>query len=287
MFPSYQNFNKNTNPIELIERDVSKTPSCYHHSNQDKKIESSRMTGRSFYNPLSKISKAAARRRKSSGSSGDKGNFDRTNDRKISIDHTVLTGDDSRHNPSSRSFDADGSVEIFPRQFSKEYPADEHGADSRMKASLSEPSFLAHHPIPDSMYQYQEHSPSALSPNLCNSVRSLPSSPGAAGHQNAPQPPATPKSNDPALQARIEAIRIQQQLLGDNHPDVIFALSSLAKLHQKRGNYAEAASILRESQMRRMQAQSGPKRTAPSAMHRDNPQEEQCIPVEISFAHFG
>lgn len=92
-------------------------------------------------------------------------------------------------------------------------------------------------------------------------------------------------NSDPALQARMEALRIQQRLLGDNHLDVIFALSSLAKLHQKRGDYQEASSILRESQ--RLQMRSYLDR--PSKMNQDQSNYPsgspmRCVPTEISFS---
>ena len=92
-----------------------------------------------------------------------------------------------------------------------------------------------------------------------------------------------PNNTDPALQARIEAIRIQQQLLGDNHPDVIFALSNLARLHQRRGNHAEAADILKESQMRSAMANQ----FSPSTARPSFPQEQGNVPGEISFTYFN
>jgi hypothetical protein len=59
---------------------------------------------------------------------------------------------------------------------------------------------------------------------------------------------------DPAIQGRIEAIEIQQRLLGENHSDVIFALSSLAKMMQRKGDFQGALAIMRESQFRSMRA---------------------------------
>jgi len=81
---------------------------------------------------------------------------------------------------------------------------------------------------------------------------------------------------DPALEARLDAIKIQEQLLGENHPDVIFALSSLAKLYQKRGYHVDAASLLKESKMRSSRSHSAPQLY---------PQEKANVPTEIEFSH--
>jgi hypothetical protein len=91
---------------------------------------------------------------------------------------------------------------------------------------------------------------------------------------------------DPTLQARIEAVEIQQRMLGEHHPDVIFALSSLAKLCQKRGDFEGALSIMRESQVRTMKAQTLAyeqqlNRIRQQEMGRDG----VLVPSEISFAY--
>lgn len=242
------------------------------------------MKGRSFSNPLLMIRPfSTSRRHKNISGCEEEKAAGRGQDRKISIDQTVLSGDDSQLialQDFSRSFDVDsGSVEISPPNFAHNtYNGGEENEDNAFSAkpSISEPPFFRHHhdsvlcdcSSPMSMAQGQE-----LRYSTGSYPVSLPLN---------PQQPASPKSNDPALRARMEAIRIQQQLLGDNHPDVIFALSSLAKLHQKRGNHAEAASILRESQMRSVLAKSTPQ---PSS--RKSPQEEQStgVPTQISFSH--
>lgn len=156
-----------------------------------------------------------ARRRKSGASGSDKASSqDDVQKRKVSVDHTVLLGDDSRHTPSqdfSRSFDVD-----------------------------------------------------------------------------SPPPSAFNRSSDPTLQARIDAIRIQQKLLGENHPDVIFSLSSLAKLQQKRGNHTEAAAILRESQTRTRLAQSTPQSSFGGYCVQSPPKVEHSdVPTEITVSHQG
>lgn len=83
---------------------------------------------------------------------------------------------------------------------------------------------------------------------------------------------------DPTLQARIEAVKIQEQLLGFAHPDVIFALAGIAKLYEKRGDHAQAANIMKESQMRSIMAKSAPQ----GNLNRSSPEVED-VPIEITF----
>eukprot|EP00571_Detonula_confervacea_P005150 CAMPEP_0172326838 /NCGR_PEP_ID=MMETSP1058-20130122/57720_1 /TAXON_ID=83371 /ORGANISM="Detonula confervacea, Strain CCMP 353" /LENGTH=246 /DNA_ID=CAMNT_0013043725 /DNA_START=137 /DNA_END=877 /DNA_ORIENTATION=+ len=246
------------------------------------------MVRRSLSNPLLSIRPfTAAWRRKNSAFEKAGGK----QDRKTSIDQTILSGDESRLNASpdfSPSFDIDsGTVEVFPPNFSHGFVAEEHCDDTApsMKPSLSDPSFLSHHPdaglcpCQDCSPYYSMAQDEQLRYSTCFYPFGAPLMPPLE-----PQRPTSPSSNNPALQARIEAVRIQQQLLGENHPDVIFALSSLAKLHQKRGNHVEAASILKESQMRSMLANSTPQHSASS---RQKPQEETTVPTEISFSHLS
>lgn len=214
--------------------------------------------------------------------------------RKVSIDQTVLSGmiegDDGRLYASqdfSTSFDAgDGPVNVvppnnfnFPSSGSYGYATEEFGSlcgALYMKPSLSEPSFLHHHPdnngpvVSQSQPVYGSHSPGGRVPT-----------PPTTTLSPQPQHPSSPKPNDPALQARTEAIRIQQKLLGDNHPDVMFALSSLARLHKKRGNHAEAASIVKELQTLSMMAKKSALHNA--MMSRQNPQDDPSVPTEIRF----
>jgi len=91
-------------------------------------------------------------------------------------------------------------------------------------------------------------------------------------------PPNEKVTVDPALQARIEAIKIQEQLLGLAHPDVIFALAGIAKLYEKRGDHAQAANIMKEIQMRSIMAKSAPQGNLNRSSH-----EVEDVPVEISF----
>jgi len=260
---------------------------------------------RSFSNPLLMIRPfcAGGRKRSSSKDKGvatekEKGNVQ--TDRKFSIDHTVLSsGDDSRQNASqdfSTSFDADASsvVKVFPPTFAQGLAAVEdvhNDADfdeKYMKASKSLPSFLTHHPDESGIFPCEDCSLALTQQQLSSSVGSYPPRYGrvraaAAAPPTNLQYSASPKSrDDPALRARTEAIGIQQQLLGENHPDVIFALSSLAKLYQRHGNHAEAATILSEAQMRSSMAKSAPHLSSKS---RQNLQQDPNVPNEICFPH--
>lgn len=285
---------QNINPIEDGE-----TSKC----NSLAIIKSISMVRRSFSNPLLMIRpfSTSARRRKNSPCEPDEKSSSRQQDRKESIDQTVVSGDESRLlNSLQNSRSVDGSVDILHPNFSHGFVAEEDGAAATMKASRSDPSFLTHY-HPDDICPCRDCSLSSAVPPqdlqlryLANYYPALAPLPLSAARHDCPNPqqpsspnpqqPSSLKSNDPALQARTEAIIIQQEILGENHPDVIFALSSLAKLHQRRGNYIEAASILRESQMRSMQAKSTPHFFTKS---RQNPQEEPSVPLEISFSHLS
>lgn len=60
---------------------------------------------------------------------------------------------------------------------------------------------------------------------------------------------------DIALANRVAALKAQQRMLGENHPDVLFSLQNLAALHYRRGHYEEAQQVLEEQQARSEQAQ--------------------------------
>mmetsp|Transcript_24364 Transcript_24364/g.51033 ORF Transcript_24364/g.51033 Transcript_24364/m.51033 type:complete len:300 (+) Transcript_24364:121-1020(+) len=291
-------------PTAIINQNPSTgkaTKQCFGHH----KIKSNNiMVRRSFSNPLFMMRSFSAGRNQK-GNSGKQ-------DRKVSIDQTVLSGDDSpalsASQDFSRSSDAidSGIVEVFPPNFAQGYAVplpeqQEHsndGSDSsnNIKESRSDPSFLTHpSDIDGSLHSSISHDGSLIHQGIRYSPHSYPRSrygytPQRTSGMVAPPSPPQQRArsvsssktgkDDPALQARTEAIRIQQQLLGENHPDVIFALSSLAKLHQRRGNSAEAASILKESKMRSKLAKSAPSKIF-GARSRQNPQE---IPSEIFFS---
>lgn len=107
--------------------------------------------------------------------------------------------------------------------------------------------------------------------------------------QEFAHPPSNSFERDPTLQARIEAVEIQQRLLGEHHPDVIFALSSLAKLCQKRGDFEGALSIMRESQVRSMQAKTLAYEQQVSRIQQQQEiaRDGVLVPTEISFNSFG
>ena len=90
------------------------------------------------------------------------------------------------------------------------------------------------------------------------------------------------------IQARIETLEIQQRLLGENHPDVIFSLSSLAKLCQKRGDYEGALSIMRETQVRSMKAKAlayEQQLNKNQQLEVQNGRDEALVPSNISFSN--
>jgi Tetratricopeptide repeat len=53
-----------------------------------------------------------------------------------------------------------------------------------------------------------------------------------------------------ALSNRLAALHAQQRIFGESHPDVIFALRSLAALYCRHGEYSEAQKIYIESYRR-------------------------------------
>jgi hypothetical protein len=220
--------------------------------------------------------------------SGADGGGDEDHKRKVSVDCTVFPGDDSRHTPShdfSRSFDGDEF--LLPNYYSPEFTSEEYFAGSTaltMMPSHSDHPIFHHRDTHPDLYPCLESSRS-ITPQgheLQQTIHPhsrIRGAPLQSPSQNLSHPrPASDRSRDPTLQARIDAIRIQQKLLGENHSDVIFALSSLAKQLQKRGNYTEAAAILRESKMRTTLAQSTPHFFPQEVDHPD-------VPAEISFSH--
>lgn len=50
---------------------------------------------------------------------------------------------------------------------------------------------------------------------------------------------------------RVLALNAQEELLGYDHPDVLFALQKLAGVHYRRGEYDHANRILEERESRR------------------------------------
>lgn len=224
--------------------------------------------------------------------------------RKISVDHTVLSSSTASHD-FSRGVDCYETV-LSPSNFATNNVHATEGAyggaaaheTGAVRLSSSEPSLqhinpqtTGHCSCPDCCApsnrrmtrqdQPLRYSGSSLMPSHNNQHWT-----SAPMHFQQPTSSPKPNNTDPALQARIEAIRIQQQLLGDNHPDVIFALTNLYKLHQRMGNHAEAADILKESQMRSALAKSAPQ-FSPSTTRPSFPQEQSDVPGEISFTYLN
>jgi hypothetical protein len=205
--------------------------------------------------------------------------------RKVSVDNTVLLADDSRHMPSedfSRSFDGQ---EFLHPNFGQECIADEFTSNASLTTTPSYPyhSSIVHIHDTDTVLHPCIVSSRSITPGDHELQQTMCPCQGTGGvplqspssHWD-PQP-AFYRSSNPNLQARIDAIRIQQKMLGENHPDVIFALSSLAKLQLKRGNHVEAAAIARESQLRTSLAQS----YGYSCVQDPQESQQSDIPTEI------
>jgi hypothetical protein len=212
--------------------------------------------------------------------------------RKVSVDQTVSLADDSRHNAPSQVFSRSSDfVEFLNPDYTRRCIADEYiagGASMITTPSHSHPSIFHVHETNAGLQQCIEPSRSITPEDheKIHTMRPYPEMGGAPLQSLYPHwvpQPALFKSTNPALQARIDAIRIQQKLLGQNHPDVIFALSSLAKLQLKRGNRIEGAAIMRESQLRSTLAQSCGYYGAQD--HQESHQSD--IPTEIIFAPQG
>jgi hypothetical protein len=95
--------------------------------------------------------------------------------------------------------------------------------------------------------------------SLGNPSRSSPAAAIVAIEEEGTLPP---RSNVPAyksgvaLSNRFAALQLQQQLLGEHHPDVLFSLQNLATLHYRRGDKVQAQRLLEDYQGRRERALS-------------------------------
>ena len=221
--------------------------------------------------------------------------------RKISMDQTTILSSNSSLHEFSRTCNVtnDSCGEDLPNNFAANASwiatATATAIPTQIQEhhkSYSEPSFTSYDmnnfnnvPLPRS-YDQQEQLPlhhhiavgMPISPQQWYVPRSTSQRPqvSAIPPRSPPQSSFKPNTTDPALEARLEAIKIQEQLLGENHPDVVFALSSLAKLYQKRGYHVDAASLLKESKMRSSRSHSAPQLY---------PQEKSNVPTEIAFSH--
>jgi hypothetical protein len=231
--------------------------------------------------------------------------------RKISIDQTILSSNSSLHE-FSRSCDIIDGLPTDGEDLSNNFAAnatasgiatataiptqikEQHNMNmtTGISLSVSEPSFPSYDmnnynvvPLPRS-YEQQEQLPlhqhiavgMPISPQQWYMPCSTSQRPQVSDvPPRSPQQSTSKPHRDPALEARLDAIKIQEQLLGENHPDVIFALSSLAKLYQKRGYHVDAASLLKESKTRSRS------HSAPQLY----PQENSNVPTEITFSHLS
>ena len=250
------------------------------------------MVRRSFSNPFLRV--FTRRRSKNEGDEHD-------NRRKESLDQTVLSGDDSRFNRSMTS--ADGGVGISTGNTNDMSIATNKPPSTLRRGSNSDPMIkspsLAAEPCQcieciesrDLLFQNasqalatdQEVEASSRYQPAQRHFLTAPSPMNTVHNQDFfVHPPSNNFGRDPTIQARIEAVEIQQRLLGESHPDVIFSLSSLAKLCQRRGDFELALSIMRESQVRSMKAKTSMYKQQGS----NTGQQEYgaIVPSEISFS---
>lgn len=225
-------------------------------------------------------------------------------DRKVSIDHTVSTRDDSQHINDMDdmyrrpSFDLD-FVDQPERSRTDALIGDGHpngGYSETMTHSLSDPALYAHHHNPVGHYSYVDYYapvPPQHQQRLTQSFQGVGRDATPLQMQPSPPPVGLPPNYysyrqrapqddqvhvDRTLQARIEALQIQEQLLGLSHPDVIFAFAGIAKLYEKRGDHAQAAKIMKEIQMRSIMAKKAPQVNPNRSSH-----DVEDLPIEISF----
>lgn len=245
------------------------------------------MVRRSFSNPLLRFTKD---RRKNENSGGNDDDVNKMNhakeNRKVSIDHTVLSSEDSHQMMSSDVSPSSFEVDEVGHQLSRALP-------NNNRELIDAPNgYNVHYRVRP--HSYSDQSYPAVSLCTCidccaqerhqNLSSRYPLAQGG-GYGYVPisskQPTHThPPPIDPALQARIEAVKIQEQSLGISHPDVLFALSGIAKLYEKRGDHAQAANILKDCQLRSIMAKSAPQGSLNGSHH-----EKEDLPIEISFPH--
>ena len=238
----------------------------------------------SFSNPL----QHAFFHRKNS----DKDDVTEMKSRKVSIDQIVLTREDSYtiYGMADMHFTS-FEVEVVdqPARARTDAIIGDYGYPDRgtMAHSYSYPSFPAQntavsHQVPQHPHDQRLSQSFTGSGSSLQHSHPLPPPSGPPPNYYSRRTPRNYKGNmDPALQARVEAVKIQEQLLGVAHPDVIFALAGIAKLYEKLGEHAQAANIRKENQMRSMMAMSGSQGNLNRSSHEEN--EDQDVPIEISF----
>lgn len=241
---------------------------------------------RSFSNPLLRFTKD---RRKNENSGGNDDDVNKMNhakeNRKVSIDQTVLSSEDSHQLMSSdvspSSFEV---VDEVDHQLSLALPNND-------RELIDAPNgYNDHYRVRPHSYSDQSYPAVSLCTciDCCAQERHqhlssrYPLAQGG-GYGYVPissKQPTHPPPIDPALQARIEAVKIQEQSLGISHPDVLFALSGIAKLYEKRGDHAQAANILKDCQLRSIMAKSALQGSLNGSHH-----EKEDLPIKISFPH--
>lgn len=215
-------------------------------------------------------------------------NDDDSRRRKESMDQTVLSGD-SRLNKSVAS--AEGL--LVPCSIYSGQGAGTALSPKLRRASNSEPTLKSsgQAPEPCQCLQCMSSSDRGLHPSYQPQQQQFTPPPMmyTAHNQEVSPPDNIFGRDDPIIQARIEAVEIQQRLLGETHPDVIFALTSLAKLLQKRGDIEGAINIMRESELRSTKVKTMAYEQQLSRMQRQELESlvpsEICIMDDDSFMH--
>ncbi len=243
------------------------------------------MVHRSFSNPLLRFTKDRRSRKKENPNNEDAYNDDDAlvKNRRASLDKTVCASDDSeqQHVESLHSSDYDYEVVVNQQQ---QLPALCRMMNQSSCSCIDCSAHIQHRCLMRLRQPpFHGHGKSRGYVSISSTSSSPPTRPPILAPAYADTPTTlwnAPDVDDPALQARIEAIKIQEQSLGINHPDVLFALSGIAKLYDKCGDHAQAAKIRKEKQLRSIMAQV----KSTSGLHHE---DQDHFPFEISFPRSG
>lgn len=252
------------------------------------------MVRRSFSHPFLLFSR---RRSKDDGE-------EKNNRRKESLDHTVLSCDESQCKASSNGFTTEtplpmnikDSVTVIGASSSPTLLRRASKSDPAIRSPQLQTEACQCHECIAIQQHYLRTSRSHIAPNHFEDLTPHYHHQQQLYHQHFMSPPSIKNrvSSQPnfehnkIIQARIETLEIQQRLLGESHPDVIFSLSSLAKLCQKRGDYEGALSIMRETQVRSMKAKAlayEQQLNKNQQLEVQNGRDEALVPSNISFSN--
>jgi hypothetical protein len=237
------------------------------------------MVHRSFSNPLLRFTKDR-RKKEENPNNEDANDHALVKNRRASQDKTVCTSDDSEHHHVSLQNDSfDYDYEVVNQQ-QQPQPVELRVLNRSSCTCIDCRAHLQHRCLMRLRQPpFHGHGESRGYVSIPSTSSSPPTRPPILAPAYANTPTTlwnAPDVDAPALQARIEAIKIQEQSLGISHPDVLFALSGIAKLYDKRGDHAQAAKIRKEKQLRSIMAQV----KSTSGLHHE---DQDHFPFEISF----